>query len=106
VTTAIKTNRPLAHACGAGGEPHIIRVAGAPQITIARPPIRANNTPCISLQHKKLTGRNRLTRALEKAGAKIAPSPLLSRLSALPKIPVSYFLGLLAMTQTLFPAAR
>ena len=106
MTSVFRGRGPIAALHGYDREPHNIRVADAPQITNSWPVIRAWAVSYISVRHKKLGGHERLSCGLRGTGAKLAPSAISERLSALGAPSYSDFLDLRPMTQTPFPAAR
>ena len=91
---------------GADRQSHIIRVAGAPQITLSRLELQVGGASIMSLQDRDLMALTRLMDASTVAGAKLAPSAVLDRLPATATVHSSAFLDSRPMTQTLFPAAR
>jgi hypothetical protein len=106
VSTEVGTEGAKVGPNGAEPGPHIMRVAGVPQITIGRAAAEARAGSRISLHHKAIDSHNRLIDRPRKVGAKLAPSALLNRLPALPS-PLLYSSRTFdSMTQLLFLADR
>jgi hypothetical protein len=106
MSNRVRAGRASAGTYGNDRQPHIIRVAGAPQIAFSWPGMQMAWVSRISLQARKLGVLDRLMGGSPVVGAKLAPTALLDRLPASANIPSSDFLDLRPMTQTLFPAAR